>query len=186
MSKEESDEETPSPVLPAVLACTATGLLSLGFGFGAGWRGFRESQVYADLIEKFPDEPTKQAEAMARRSATRALIAGTGITAVLGAASIAVARSYGIKSVEDFGEEARRWLPTRTRMEDGMAKYEPLQRHISENLQSARDVVGKGFRQSSIGTYLGDKAKKSAGKHEQEEWEKDLVKKIESPDFGEK
>merc|ERR1719291_1056712 len=142
----ESDSG-PTPVLPALVSFGTLGALAFGFGAGAGWRSFSYSTAYKELVEKFPDAPSMEAEAMARRGATRALAVGTGLAAMMGVGAVAVARSYGVKTIEDFAEEARRWLPSREALQGEVDKLEPLNRR---------------FQQSTVGVFLADKAKGSA------------------------
>ena len=43
----------------------------MGFGAGFGSASYRRSAAFKDLIEKFPDPPTAEAEQLARSGATR-------------------------------------------------------------------------------------------------------------------
>ena len=63
----------PTPVLPAIAGFTACGALAMGFGAGYGSRSFHQSEAYKELLEKFPDRPTAEMEAYARRVGGRAL-----------------------------------------------------------------------------------------------------------------
>jgi len=170
--------EDPSVVAPAVALFGISGCLALGFGAGYGARSYSTSQAFKDLLEKFPEPPTPEAQAFARSGATRALLAGTGLAALMGAGAVAIARSYGVKSAADFGTAVSCWLPSRERLQGGVDALEPLQRKVTENLQSARDVAGQRFQSSSVGGYIASQAGKNKDKP-MEDWEKELVQRLE-------
>jgi len=165
---------------PAAFATGAAGAMAFGFGAGYGARSYSASTAYKELLEKFPDKPTPEAEALARSGAMRAFVAGTALAGAMGFGVVMLARSYGVHSTADFAEEVKKWLPTKEKLEDSAAKLEPLQRSVSASLQTARDSAAKAFGQSEIGRGLIEKAEKSTSERPPpEKWEKDLVAKIE-------
>lgn len=179
---DDSTKATTTPVAPAVAAFGTCGLLAMGFGAGYGTRSYHSSVAFKELIEKFPEPPTAEAEAFARSGAARAFVAGTGLAALMGVGAVAVARSYGIRSIADFAEEARRWLPSEQELQRGVSgRLEPLQRNMSENLQTMRDRVDRIFQQSEMGSGLRKRAARSVGKQtaELQPWEKELIDKLE-------
>ena len=106
-----SDDENNRSPLPMMLAFGTGSFMALGFGAGFGAKSFSGSSAYKDLVEKFPNAPTADAEALARRGAGRAFMAGTALAGAMGLGAVGIARLYGIKSAQDFGEEIQRWLP---------------------------------------------------------------------------
>jgi len=174
--------ETPNttPVVPSLLAFGTGGVLAVGFGAGYGAQSYGNSNVYKELIEKFPEPPSAEAEALARSGAARALFAGTGLAALMGVGAVALARSYGIRTIDDLADEARRWLPSKSTLQGGVDKLEPLQRTISENLQSTRTKVADRFQQSKVGATLREKATEAAHKRggKLEDWEIETWKRV--------
>jgi len=174
------EDAKPTPVLPAMAAFGTCGILAMGFGAGYGMRAYEKSAAFKDLMEKFPEAPTAEAEALARTGATRALALGTGLAGLMGVGALMVARSYGIKTIDDFAEEARRLLPARQQLKENFDRLEPLQRTISETMQSARNSTAAAFEKSSVGQSLKGQVEKNleAQTKELQPWEKDLIKKI--------
>jgi hypothetical protein len=109
--------EEPSIVAPAAVGFGIAGAMAFGFGAGYGTRSFSASTAYKELLEKFPEPPTAEAEALARSGATRALFAGTALAGLMGVGAVALARSYGVNSAADFADEVKKWLPTRDGLE---------------------------------------------------------------------
>eukprot|EP00962_Isochrysis_galbana_P036953 scaffold12848_cov140-Isochrysis_galbana.AAC.6 len=179
-SGEEGSSTTP--LIPAIAAFSTCGALAMGFGAGYGTRTFYSSEAYKDLIEKFPEQPTAEMEAMARRTGFRALAAGTGLATLMGVGAVLTARAYGITTIAHLGDEARRWLPTTEQMRAEVTpKIEPLQRSLSRSLQPVRDSAGDRFQQSQLGSYLQKKAMSSSENSSQKElqpWEKELLAKL--------
>ena len=93
------------------------GLGAFGFGAGYGARSYYNTAAYKDLVEKFPDLPTTEAEQFARTGATRAFLGGTALAAMMGLGAVATARFYGIRSAADLGDEIKKWLPTAASLE---------------------------------------------------------------------
>jgi hypothetical protein len=112
-----AEDETPSVAVPAMFGFVGVGIGALGFGAGYGARSYKTSAAYKDLLEKFPEAPKKEAEALARGGAMRAFAYGSALAGIMGVGAVAVARSYGIRSASDFGEEIRKWLPTEEHLE---------------------------------------------------------------------
>eukprot|EP00967_Tisochrysis_lutea_P156078 scaffold313810_cov37-Tisochrysis_lutea.AAC.1 len=171
-----------TPLIPAIAAFSTCGALAMGFGAGYGTRSFYSSEGYKELIEKFPEQPTAEMEAMARRTGVRALIAGTGLAALMGVGAVMTARAYGITTIAQVGDEARRWLPTTERMRSEVTpKIEPLQRSLSRSLQPVRDSAGDRYHQSQLGSYLSNKARTSSEANnikELQPWEKELLAQL--------
>ena len=67
-----------SVAVPAMFACVGMGIGAIAFGAGYGARSF-STAAYKELVEKFPDLPTAEAEAAARKGATRAFLGGTAL-----------------------------------------------------------------------------------------------------------
>ena len=179
-------------VVGAVIGMGVTGIMAMSFGAGYGARSFESSRAYKDLLEKFPDAPAPEAEAMARRGATRAFLAGTGLAAAMGVGAVALARAYGIKDVRDLGDEVRRWLPShqtlRSQVEPGA---EQLKRSISNTIDAAK--IDETFKATTIGRYLskqGERSVKAQKDAKMEQWEKDAIEKLQAmekdttPGFG--
>lgn len=177
-----SEGDAPTSAVPAAIGFGVMGSMAFGFGMGFGSRSYTASAQYKDLLEKFPDKPTPEAEALARSGATRAFLAGTALAGLMGVGAVCVARAYGINSAADFAEEIKKWLPAKDGLEAKvMPKLDPLTRSISKNLQSARDAAGQRFEQSEMGRSLIKKAEESAEKRgPAAQWEKDLVQKLEA------
>jgi len=118
-------------------------------------------------------------KAMARRTGYRALAAGTGLAALMGVGAVMMTRAYGITTIAQFGDEARRWLPTTEQLSSTVVpKIEPLQRTLSRSLQPARDSAGERFQQSQVGSYLQKKALASSELKELQPWERELFAKL--------
>ena len=162
MSEKEDAKASSAGVVTVMGFCGAgLGALIFGAGFGAG--AYRRSAAYKDLIEKFPEPPTVEAEALARRGAGRALVGGTALAALMGVGAVAVARLNGICSAADFGDAMRKWLPSHGQLEASVRpKLEPLQRTITETLQPARESSGGSYQKSSLGRRLSKRAEESS------------------------
>jgi hypothetical protein len=116
MAAEKSSEE-PNIAVPAMAGFVGVGVGALGFGAGYGARAYYNTAAYKDLVEKFPELPTAEAEALATTGARRAFLGGTALCGLMGLGAVMTARAYGIKSAADFGEEIKKWLPTQDRLE---------------------------------------------------------------------
>ena len=103
----EAKEASTTPVVPTVAGLAAAGMMTIGFGAGYGARAWNNSEAKRELLEKFPEQPTLEAEAFARRGGFRAFAAGTVLAGLMGVGAVFVARSYGISSIQQFGDEAR-------------------------------------------------------------------------------
>jgi len=172
--------ESDSGVVPAAVAFGVAGSMAFGFGAGFGARSYSASNAYKDLLEKFPEPPTPEAEALARSGASKALAAGTVLAGLMGVGAVMYARSQGINSAQDFAEEIKKWLPTREGLEAQVKPtIEPLQRSISASLQDARNAAAKKFKESETGRDLIKKAE-VASNRPVEPWEKELVAKLEA------
>ena len=110
-----SDE--PSVAVPAMVGFCGVGVAAIGFGAGYGARSYFTTAAYKELVEKFPEAPTAEAEALARGGATRAFLGGTALAACMGIGAVMTARAYGITSASELGDEIRKWLPTQARLE---------------------------------------------------------------------
>lgn len=152
--------------------------MTFGFGLGYGARSYNNSTAFKELMEKFPDAPTAEADALARRGATRALVLGTGLAGAMGVGAVMLARSYGIKSAAEFGDEARKWLPSKEGLDKEAAKLEPLTRSITKTMQSAKEALGEKVSKSSMGQYVSDKAQQNTPPATQK-WEQEIVDKLE-------
>lgn len=167
-----------TPVVPAVAGLVGAGAVAVGFGAGYGARSWKSSAAYKELIEKFPEAPTLEAEAAARAGAGRALMAGTALAGLMGLGAIAVAKSYGINNIQQFGDEIKRWLPSKDSItETVQPKLEPLQRTITESLPPVRDAVARVYGKSGAQDYVNSKAQPKSS--ELQPWEKDLLAKLE-------
>lgn len=109
--------EQPDLAVPAMAAFCGIGLGALGFGAGYGARSYHSSNAYKDLVEKFPEVPTVEAEALARRGATRAFLGGTALAGLMGVGAVAIARFNGIRTAGDLGDAIKKWLPTESSLE---------------------------------------------------------------------
>ena len=96
-------EASTTPVVPTVAGLAAAGMMAVGFGAGYGARAWNNSEAKRELLEKFPEQPTLEAEALARRGGFRAFAAGTALAGLMGVGAVFVARSYGIMSMQQFG-----------------------------------------------------------------------------------
>ena len=96
-------EASTTPVVPTVAGLAGAGMMAVGFGAGYGARAWNNSEAKRELLEKFPEQPTLEAEALARRGAFRAFAAGTALAGLMGVGAVFVARSYGITSMQQFG-----------------------------------------------------------------------------------
>ena len=91
-----------------------------------------------------------------------------------------VARSYGIKSAADLGEEIKKWLPTKGELSDRLEpKLAPLQRTITEHIQPVRDAATRKFQTSELGRRMSERAQGSVKQKPPEPWEKEIVTAIE-------
>ena len=115
MAKPPADEEV-SVAVPAMIGFVGIGVGAMGFGAGYGARSYFTTAAYKDLLEKFPEAPTAEAEALARGGASRAFLGGTALAGLMGIGALMTARAYGIRSAADFGEEGKRSIAIRTFM----------------------------------------------------------------------
>ena len=120
MAKPPADEEV-SVAVPAMIGFVGIGVGAMGFGAGYGARSYFTTAAYKDLLEKFPEAPTAEAEALARGGASRAFLGGTALAGLMGIGALMTARAYGIRSAADFGEEVKKWLPTQASLEVRLA-----------------------------------------------------------------
>ena len=119
---------------------------------------------------------------MARKGAFRSLAAGTALAGLMGVGAVVVARSYGISNVQQFGDEIKRWLPTKEELQDTVQpKLEPLQRTITEHVQGGRATLERKIQNSSLGKDIAARSRPKA-ETELEPWEKELLAKLEAPD----
>ncbi len=105
----------------------------------------------------------------------------------MAAAAVVYARASGVDSIDTFADEVRRWLPKKETLASGTARLEPLQRTISENLQSARELAGRRYHESQLGQSLDARAKQSSegGQAELQPWERELLSMIKALDEDE-
>ena len=106
-----------SVAVPAMMGFCGIGVGAIGFGAGYGARSYFNTAAYKELLEKFPEAPTPEAERLARSGATRAFLGGTALAACMGIGAVVTARMYGIRSAQDLGDEIRKWLPTAAHLE---------------------------------------------------------------------
>ena len=173
------DPEVPNVSVPAAFGCVGAGVAAIAFGAGYGARAYTSSVAYKELLAKFPEAPTLEAEALARTGAGRAFLMGTGLAGLMGVGAVLFARVNGIKSASDFGEATRAWLPTREQMEGTVTpQTETLQRTVTETLQRARDSAAGAFQGSSVGRTASERAKASTLKRPLEPWEVELMTKL--------
>ena len=194
-----------SVAVPAMFACVGMGIGAIAFGAGYGARSYFSTAAYKELVEKFPDLPTAEAEAAARKGATRAFLGGTALCGAFGLGAIITARMYGIKSAADFAEEIKKWLPTQAKLEVRAArspknslvlcslalsllaqtqtvvvpKIAPLQRTVTEHLQGARNAASGQFQKSELGRRLSERAQSSTKVQTMTEEEKRLIAQLE-------
>jgi len=174
--------EKDSVAVPAMVGFCGVGVAAFGFGAGYGARSYYSTAAYKELLEKFPDAPTVEAENLARSGAGRAFLAGTALAGLMGVGAVAVARMNGINSAADLGDEIKKWLPTSERLETVvMPKLEPLQRTITEHLQGAREAAGGQFQKSDLGRRMSERAQASLKEQKLEPWEKELIATLEQP-----
>ena len=102
------------------------GIAAMGFGAGFGASSYRRSAAFKDLIEKFPEPPTAEAEQLARSGATRAFLGGTALAGLMGVGAVMAARSQGIKTTQDLADAIKSWLPTREELEVRHAPAAPI------------------------------------------------------------
>ena len=114
MSKDGADI-----AVPAMVGFVGAGLAALGFGAGYGAHSYRSSLAYKELVEKFPEVPTAEAEALATSGARRAFMGGTALAGLMGVGAVMVARSNGIHTAGDLGDAIKKWLPSEARLEVG-------------------------------------------------------------------
>ena len=105
MSEGPSKTEEASVAVPAMIGFCGIGVGAVGFGAGYGARSYFTTAAYKELLEKFPEAPTAEAEALARGGATRAFLGGTALAGLMGIGAVVTARAYGIRTAADFGEE---------------------------------------------------------------------------------
>lgn len=166
--------------MPAMAGFVGVGVGALGFGAGYGARAYYNTAAYKDLVEKFPELPTAEAEALATTGARRAFLGGTALCGLMGLGAVMTARAYGIKSAADFGEEIKKWLPTQDRLETIVVpKIAPLQRTVTEHLQGARDAAGGSFAKSELGRKMSERAVGSVKEQKLEPWEKEVIATLE-------
>uniref|UniRef100_A0A7S2MER4 Uncharacterized protein n=1 Tax=Haptolina brevifila TaxID=156173 RepID=A0A7S2MER4_9EUKA len=168
--------------IPSIIGFCGAGIASIGFGVGYGASAYRRSVAFKDLIEKFPEPPTAEAEALARSGATRAFIGGTALAALMGVGAVTVARSNGIKSTQDLADEIKKWLPTREALNAAVApRLEPLQRTITEHMQPMANRARDKFDKSELAKQGRERADESvkAKSAPLEPWEKELIAKLE-------
>jgi len=177
-----SSEPPSASGIPTVVGFLGAGFGAIAFGAGFGAGSYRRSSAYKELIEKFPEPPTAEMEALARHGAGRALAGGTALAALMGIGAVVVARSNGVCTVQDFADAMRQWLPTREGLEGSMKpKLEPLQRTITEHFQPARNASSDSFQTSTLGRTLSKRAEQSAkGVKPMEPWEKEIVQALEA------
>jgi hypothetical protein len=109
--------EGGSPSLPLIVGFCGAAVGAIGFGAGFGASSYRRSVAFKELMEKFPEPPTAEAERLARSGATSALLRGTALAGLMGLGAIAVAKANGIHSANDLADEIRKVLPTKERLE---------------------------------------------------------------------
>jgi len=160
----------------------------MGFGAGFGASAYRRSAAFKELVEKFPEPPSAEAEALARSGATRALIGGTALAGLMGVGAVLAARANGITTTQELADAIKSWLPTKESLEGSVApKLAPLTRTITEHLQGARDATGGKFQNSELGRSLSRRASVSSekgAKAPQDDGEKeimDMIKKLDQP-----
>ena len=195
-----------SVAVPAMFACVGMGIGAIAFGAGYGARSYFSTAAYKELVEKFPNLPTAEAEAAARKGATRAFLGGTALCGAFGLGAIITARMYGIKSAADFAEEIKKWLPTQAKLRCAAApicifpvalarppltrslaqtqtvvvpKIAPLQRTVTEHLQGARNAASGQFQKSELGRRLSERAQSSTKVQTMTEEEKRLIAQLE-------
>ena len=103
--------------VPAMFGFCGVGVGAIGFGAGYGARSYFTTAAYKELLEKFPDAPTAEAENLARGGATRAFLAGTALAGMMGVGAVMTARMYGITTAAQLGDEIKKWLPTQAKLE---------------------------------------------------------------------
>lgn len=111
------EEGEASSVVPAALGLGVAAAMAVGFGAGFGARSYTASAAYKELLEKFPQPPTPEAEALARSGASRALAAGSLLAGAMGVGAVLLARANGVNSAADFAEEIKKWLPSKSSIE---------------------------------------------------------------------
>lgn len=111
------EEHTPGSSVPVIFAFCGAGIAAMGFGAGFGASSYRRSSAFKELMEKFPDPPSAEAEQLARSGATRALLGGTALAGLMGVGAVVAARSCGINTTQDLADEIKRWLPSREKLE---------------------------------------------------------------------
>ena len=144
-----SDEPGPSNVsgVPTIFGFCGAGFAAVGFGAGFGASSYRRSAAFKELVEKFPDPPTAEAEQLARSGATRALAAGTALAGLMGVGAVVIARSQGIMTAQDLADAIKTWLPTREGLE---VILQFLQFHVprARSLLTLLAVLPAGLRGS--------------------------------------
>ena len=109
--------EEKNTSLPVIFGFCGGAIAAVAFGAGFGASSYRRSVAFKDLVEKFPEPPTAEAEQLARSGAGRALLGGTALAGLMGLGAVAVARSNGIMSAQDLADEIKRWLPSKAALE---------------------------------------------------------------------
>lgn len=174
------DKGDASMAVPAMVGFCGVGIGAMGFGAGYGMRSYRSSIAYKELVEKFPEVPTAEAEAFAKHGATRAFMGGTLLAGLMGVGAIAVARANGITSAAQLGDEIKKWLPSRQGLADNLEPtLEPLRRTITEHIQPVRDAASSRFKGSELGRRASERAQGSVKHKKLEPWEKELVSTLE-------
>jgi len=179
MATPPSPEEA-SVAVPAMVGFVGAGIGALGFGAGYGARSYYTTAAYKELLEKFPEAPGVEAEALARTGATRAFLGGTALCGLMGVGAVMTARAYGIRSAAELGDEIKKWLPTQASLEAAVVpKLAPLQRTITEHMQGARDAASGTFQKSELGRKLSERAQSSLKEQKIEPWEKEVIATLE-------
>ena len=163
----------------ALVGYAGLGVAALAFGASAGSRMYMNSSARELLLEKFKKQPSAAEEAMARGGAFAAFAAGTLAAGALGVGAVALARSMGLKSASDLGEEISRRLPTAQSLEDIVTPklLQPLKRRISQPLQEIRDSASRQFHRSEVGQGIASAAQPQEQAALQQ-WEKDLLQSV--------
>jgi len=157
------DGAGPSGSVPVIFAFCGAGIAAMGFGAGYGASAYRRSNAFKELLEKFPEPPSAEAEQLARSGAGRAFLYGTGLAGLMGVGAVMAARANGIRSAQDLADAIKSWLPSREGLEGYMVpKLAPLQRTVTEHLQVARQGAGEQFKKTELGRTLSRRASLSA------------------------
>ena len=115
------DGAGPSGSVPVIFAFCGAGIAAMGFGAGYGASAYRRSNAFKELLEKFPEPPSAEAEQLARSGAGRAFLYGTGLAGLMGVGAVMAARANGIRSAQDLADAIKSWLPSREGLEVWLA-----------------------------------------------------------------